>query len=85
MFVLNIIPEQGFVNGDTNVIFKFGMTKEECLDKILNDDSKFVQDLVQKEDEINTTNLINTLTIEDRELNNSHSHSHSHSNSQDGE
>jgi len=53
LFVLSSCPEQGFVNHDTNVIFKFGLTKEECLQKILDDDNKYVQDLVKKEDEVN--------------------------------
>ena len=59
LFVLDSCPEQGFVNQDTNVIFKFGLTKEECLEKILNDDNKYVQDLVQKEDEVNNSSSSN--------------------------
>ncbi len=68
MFVLNCVPENGFVNNNTNVIFKFGLAKEECLQKILNDDNKFVQNLVQKEDEAdNNTQLFTSVSRENEE------------------
>jgi len=43
------------------------MNKEECLQKILNDDNKYVQNLIQKEDEVSSNNIIiTTLSSGDR-------------------
>lgn len=49
MFILNSSPEHGFISQDTNVMFKFGMNKEKCLEKIRRADNEYAMSLVNKE------------------------------------
>lgn len=55
IFVLNSYPENGFIHQDTNVLFKFGLTKQRCLEKIHNADNKYAMNLLTLEDTINNT------------------------------
>jgi hypothetical protein len=49
-FILNLRPENGFITNDTNVIFKLGLSKERCLEKINNADNRLVMSLIDNED-----------------------------------
>ena len=53
MFVLNSYPDNGFIHQDTNVLFKFGLNKQRCLEKIHNADNKYAINLLTLEDTIN--------------------------------
>jgi hypothetical protein len=46
IFILNSTPEQGFITQDTHVIFKFGLTRERCLEKINAADNKYAISLL---------------------------------------
>jgi len=50
MFILNSLPENGFITNETNVIFKFGLNKEKCLEKIHNADNKFALGLINADE-----------------------------------
>ncbi len=60
MFVLNSYPENGFISHDTQVMFKLGLNKEKCLEKINNADNKYAVNLINLEDNqrIQNENLI---------------------------
>lgn len=49
-FILESEPENGFINEETNILLKFGLTKERCLDKIKNADRRFVMSLMEQEE-----------------------------------
>ncbi len=70
LFVLNSYPEQGYINKESNVSFSFGLTKEECLDKIDLADSQFAISLsrLQGEEDINR-NILQRLSLNYREMN----------------
>jgi hypothetical protein len=53
LFILNTSPDQGFITQDTNVIFKFGLTRERCLDKINSADNKYAISLLALEETLN--------------------------------
>ncbi len=50
MFVLNSYPENGFISNETHVMFKLGMNKEKCLEKINNADDKYAFSLLNFEE-----------------------------------
>jgi hypothetical protein len=50
MFVLNSYPDNGFISNDTQVMFKLGMNKEKCLEKINNADDKYAFSLMNYEE-----------------------------------
>lgn len=52
MFILNSYPENGFISQETNVLFKLGLNKEKCLEKIHNADNKFAMGLLNIEEGI---------------------------------
>ncbi len=70
LFVLNSYPEQGYINKESHVTFSFGLTKEECLDKIVLADSQFAISLsrLQGEEDINK-NILQRLSLNYREMN----------------
>lgn len=78
MFILNCSPTNGFIALDSNVLFKFGLNKEKCLEQIHNADNKYAFSLMNSEENMITNN-------DDRELirhlsdNISGRHSHSES------
>lgn len=53
MFILNCYPDNGFISVDTNAMFKFGLNKEKCLEKIHNADNKYAFSLLSMEDRVN--------------------------------
>lgn len=65
MFVLNSFPINGFISTDTNVLFKFGLNKEKCLEKIHHADNKYAFSLMNLEEnnvlgiEENNSNILN--------------------------
>ena len=61
IFVLNSFPDHGFIHKDTNVIFKFGLDKERCLEKIHNADNKYAISLLSLEDTMNNSIVRNDL------------------------
>lgn len=62
MFILNSYPENGFVSVDTHVMFKLGLNKEKCLEKINNADNKFAFSLLNLEEGFSHENLISNNT-----------------------
>lgn len=46
MFILNCEPEHGFVSCETNVKFKFGLDKENCLEFINRADNEYARNLM---------------------------------------
>jgi hypothetical protein len=50
MFILNSYPENGFITGETGVMFKLGLNKEKCLEKINNADNKYASSLSNQEE-----------------------------------
>lgn len=55
MFILNSFPDHGFINQDTNVMFKFGMNKEKCLEKINNADNEYAMSILNLEERLLNT------------------------------
>lgn len=53
MFILNSYPENGFITGETGVMFKLGLNKEKCLEKINNADDKYANSLLTMEESSN--------------------------------
>lgn len=49
MFVLNSWPDNGFIGLQTNAHLKFGLSKQQCLNKIHSADDRFTTDLVNME------------------------------------
>jgi len=47
MFVLNSLPENGFINQNTQVYYKYNMSKEQCLEKINKLDIKYAMQIAQ--------------------------------------
>jgi hypothetical protein len=58
LFILNSTPDQGFITQDTNVLFKFGLTRERCLEKINSADNKYAISLLALEETLNSGSLI---------------------------
>jgi hypothetical protein len=61
LFVLNCAPENGFVIKESNVLLKFGFSKEKCLEKINNADNKMAMTLLSLEENLNM-GLVNNNT-----------------------
>jgi hypothetical protein len=55
MFILNSYPDHGFVSQDTNVMFKFGLNKEKCLEKINNADNEYAMSILNLEERLVNT------------------------------
>jgi hypothetical protein len=60
MFILNSNPENGFISNESNVMFKLGLNKEKCLEKINNADNKFAFSLYSLEENLHGNELINS-------------------------
>jgi hypothetical protein len=52
MFILNSYPDHGFISSDTNVLFKFGLNKEKCLEKINHADNEYAMSLLNLEERL---------------------------------
>ena len=52
MFILNSYPENGFICNETNVMFKLGLNKEKCLEKINEADNKYAFSLANLEESL---------------------------------
>jgi len=50
MFVLNSCPDHGFISTETNVLFKFGLNKDRCLEKINRADNEYAMNLFNSEE-----------------------------------
>lgn len=50
MFVLNSYPDHGFISTETNVLFKFGLNKDRCLEKIHRADDEYAMNLFNSEE-----------------------------------
>jgi hypothetical protein len=67
MFILNSYPENGFITGETGVMFKLGLNKEKCLEKINNADNKYASSLLNQEESnlesnLNTDNISSSIS-----------------------
>ncbi len=66
IFVLNSFPDHGFINKDTIVEFKFGLSKQVCLDRIHQADNQYASTLFALEDRYSRSLLnnegVNTMT-----------------------
>lgn len=49
-FVLNSFPDNGFISKDTIAVFKFGLNKEMCYEKLHAADNKYAANLQQNEE-----------------------------------
>ena len=56
MFVLNSYPENGFISQESHVMFKLGLNKEKCLEKIHNADNRFAFSLLNIEENLYNAN-----------------------------
>ena len=45
VFILNCIPESGFILNETSVGFTFGFSKEQCLERLMDMDDLFAKEL----------------------------------------
>lgn len=52
MFILNSYPDHGFISSDTHVLFKFGLNKEKCLEKINNADNEYAMSIINLEERL---------------------------------
>jgi len=52
MFILNSFPDHGFISHDTHVLFKFGLNKEKCLEKINIADNEYAMSILNFEERI---------------------------------
>jgi len=52
MFILNSYPDHGFISNDTHVLFKFGLNKEKCLEKINNADNEYAINIINFEERL---------------------------------
>lgn len=52
MFILNSFPDHGFISSDTHVLFKFGLNKEKCLEKINNADNEYAMSIINLEERL---------------------------------
>lgn len=50
MFVLNSYPDHGFISADSHVLFKFGLNKEKCLEKINHADNEYAMSIINLEE-----------------------------------
>lgn len=57
MFILNSFPDHGFISQETNVMFKFGLNKEKCLEKINHADNEYAMNILNLEERIINTPL----------------------------
>ena len=63
MFILNSYPENGFITCETGVMFKLGLNKEKCLEKINSADDKYATSLLNMEESsIRETTASDSLT-----------------------
>jgi len=65
IFILNCFPDYGFVTRETQLVFKFGLSIEECLQKINTNDLKYTMNLAMIEDRMTTENRIRNNTFRD--------------------
>ncbi len=52
MFILNSYPDHGFISPDTHVLFKFGLNKEKCLEKINLADNEYAMSIINFEERL---------------------------------
>lgn len=61
-FVLNCLPENGFVNNETIFQVKVGLTKERCLEKIRNADTRYAMSLLERENSMSFLERLNQVS-----------------------